>query len=133
MLARVNAVRATGTSCGGVGYAAVPPLVLQATLIQSAAGHAVDMATHNYFSHTGLNGSDPGARITAAGYRWQAWAENIAAGQPTAAAVVAAWFASPGHCENFMSPTVTQIGFALATNTASTYGTYWVADLGRPG
>ena len=132
MLARVNAVRSVGTSCGGVAYAAVPPLVPDVDLILSAAVHAVDMATHNYFSHTGLDGSGPGARITAAGYRWQAWAENIAAGQPDPASVVAAWFASPDHCANFMSPTVSQVGFALAVGPSSTYGRYWVADLGHP-
>lgn len=133
LLTLVNAVRATGTTCGGVRYGAVPALTLQGQLTAAAQAHAADMATRNYFSHTGQNGSTPATRITAAGYRWSAWAENIAAGQTSAGSVVAGWFASAGHCANFMNGNVTQIGFGQALNPASTYRVYWVADLGRPG
>jgi uncharacterized protein YkwD len=42
-----------------------------------------------------------------------------------------AWFASAGHCANFMSSAVNEIGFAKAENPASPYRIYWVADLGR--
>lgn len=132
MLALVNVKRATGLVCGGTSFAPVPPLTLNGTLTQAADGHARDMAARNYFSHTGANGSDPGTRITAAGYHWTAWAENIAAGQTSPESVVAGWFDSAGHCANFMAPVVTQIGFARADNPSSTYGIYWVADMGRP-
>lgn len=132
MLAQVNARRASGTTCGGKAFPAVPALTLQGNLTNASQAYAVDMATKNYFSHTGSNGSDPGQRITAAGYRWSAWAENIAAGQTSPAAAIAGWFDSAGHCVNFMSASVTQIGFGLATSASSTYGSYWVADLGRP-
>jgi uncharacterized protein YkwD len=132
LLAQVNARRATGVSCGGTWFPAVPALSLQGNLGTAAQNYAVDMATYNYFSHTGRDGSSPGDRITAAGYRWQAWAENIAAGQQTTTAVVTAWFNSTGHCENFMSSSVTQIGFGLAQNPSSSYRIYWVADMGRP-
>ena len=132
MLAQVNARRATGTTCGGVAYPPVPALSLQSNLRAAADAHALDMATYNYFSHTGRNGSDPGDRITAAGYRWSAWAENIAAGQGTATLAVNGWFASAGHCVNFMSSVATQIGFGGAQNPSSTYKIYWVAELGRP-
>lgn len=132
MLAQVNARRASGTTCGGVAYPPVPALSLQGNLRAAADAHAADMATNNYFSHTGRNGSNPGDRITAAGYRWSAWAENIAAGQGTAILAVNGWFASAGHCVNFMSSAVTQIGFGGADNPSSTYRIYWVAELGRP-
>jgi uncharacterized protein YkwD len=130
-LGLVNATRATGTTCGGAWYPAVPALALDAQLGAAASDHAIDMASGNYFSHTGGDGSDPGSRITRAGYRWTAWAENIAAGQPTVASVVASWFDSAGHCENFMNPNVNQIGFGMAQNPGSTYAIYWVADLGH--
>ena len=110
----VNAKRATGTTCGGTAQPPVPALTLQSQISAAADAHARDMATRNYFSHTGAGGSDPGQRMTAAGYRWSAWAENIAAGQATPAAAVDGWFASAGHCRNFMSSTVTQIGFGKA-------------------
>jgi uncharacterized protein YkwD len=90
------------------------------------------MATYGYFSHTGRDGSDPGTRLGRAGYRWSAWAENIAAGQPSATDVVNAWFGSAGHCQNFMSSAVTQVGFGFAQNPSSTYKSYWVSDLARP-
>lgn len=133
MLALVNAKRVTGMTCGGTVFAAVPALTLSATLTKTSDAHALDMANRNYFSHTGANGSDPGTRMTAAGYRWSAWTENIAAGQPTPASVIAGWFDSAGHCANFMASVVTQVGFGKAENPSSTYGIYWVSDLGRPG
>jgi uncharacterized protein YkwD len=133
MLALVNAKRATGTTCGGVAYPAVPPVSLHGNLSAAADAHARDMAANDFFSHTGSNGSNAGARMQAAGYPSRAWAENIAAGQPTPAAVIGALFTSAGHCKNFMAFTFTQIGFGKAENPSSTYRVYWVADLAMPG
>jgi uncharacterized protein YkwD len=132
LLAQVNARRATGVSCGGTWYPAAPALSLHSVLGKAAQAHATDMATSNYFSHTGLNGSSPGDRISAAGYHWRAWSENIAAGQATTTAVVNGWFGSTGHCQNFMSRTVTQVGFGMVQNPSSTYRIYWVANLAAP-
>jgi uncharacterized protein YkwD len=132
LLALVNATRATGASCGGVAYGAVPPLTLQNSISSAAQAHAIDMASYDYFSHTGRDGSDPGNRMSAAGYNWSAWSENIAAGQGTPSAVIAGLFASTGHCQNFMSSTITQIGFGMAINPSAQYRIYWVADMGRP-
>jgi uncharacterized protein YkwD len=132
MLAMVNAKRTSGTTCGGTAYPRVPALSLNTTIIKASDAYATDMATHSYFGHTGRDGSDPGQRLTAAGYRWSAWAENIAAGQTTPDSVVAGWFGSTGHCVNFMSSAVTQIGFGKAENPSSVYRYFWVADLGRP-
>ena len=132
MVAQVNAVRAAGRSCGGTWYGPVPPLSLNGALNTAATVHAVDMATRGYFDHTGLDGSDGGSRMLRAGYAWRAWGENIAAGQPTASSAVDGWFASAGHCANFMSPHFVHVGFGLADLVGSPYGTYWVAALGSP-
>jgi uncharacterized protein YkwD len=132
MLSQVNAVRAAGTSCGGTFHGPVHALTLSGTLNAAATAHAVDMATRGYFDHTGLDGADAGTRMQRAGYPWSAWGENIAAGQPTASAAVDGWFASAGHCANFMSPHFTNVGFGLAELPGSPYGTYWVAALGSP-
>ena len=110
----------------------MPPLTLNGTISRASDAYAVDMATYNYFSHTGRDGSDPGNRLTAAGYGWSAWAENIAAGQQTATDVVNGWFGSAGHCKNYMRSAVTQVGFGMAQNPSSAYKIYWVSDLGRP-
>ncbi len=61
------------------------------------------MKTNNYFSHTGLNGSTAGQRITAAGYTWSAYGENIANGYSSEQAVINGWLGSEGHCKNIMS------------------------------
>lgn len=132
LLAQVNARRATGVTCGGAWYPAVPALTLDGRLGTAAQRHAMDMAAAGYFSHTGRDGSSPGDRITAAGYRWRAWSENIAAGQSTTTAVVDGWFGSAGHCQNFMSRHVTQVGFGMVQDPSSQYRIYWVADLAGP-
>lgn len=132
MLAAVNATRTKGTSCGGVARPKAAALVSHTKLIQSAEAHAKDMADKNYFSHTGKDGSDPGVRIKRTGYDWSAYGENIAAGYATVADAVKGWYASTGHCNNFMNPGVTQVGFGKATNATSMYKTYWVAVLAKP-
>jgi uncharacterized protein YkwD len=110
----------------------VPALTIDSRLTSAAQGHAQDMASNNYFSHTGLDGSSPVDRIGAAGYHGTGWAENIAGGQTSVDEVMTAWWNSAGHCADFMASFVTQIGFGLATNPSSTYRTYWVADMARP-
>ena len=133
-LQRINTYRASGASCGTAGY--FPPataLRWNTPLINSATGHSKDMVTHNYFSHTGSNGSNAGQRDTAAGYSWWGWGENIAAGQTSVASVVGAWMASPGHCANIMNAKFRDVGLACVKGTSSnTYRTYWSMELGTP-
>ncbi len=85
-------------------------------LAAAAQGHANDMLANNYFSHTGRNGSSAGDRITAAGYRWQTWGENIAQGQQTEAEVMTAWTNSPGHHANNINPNFEDYGLGQAGN-----------------
>ena len=102
-------------------------------LTQAAAGHALDMAMKNYFSHTSADGRTLADRINATGYTWSALGENIAAGYPSVNAVVDGWMASDGHCANLMSPNFRDIGFACVAGTStSAYRTYWTLDLGKP-
>lgn len=132
MTAMVNEVRAQGRSCGDLGYfPPAPPLVANTKLAAAAQAHSADMAAHDLFGHTGSNGSEPGQRIKAAGYQWKVWAENVAGGYAGEQATVDQWFASDGHCKNFMSKDLRDIGFGRAENPGSTYKTYWTADLGR--
>jgi len=91
------------------------------------------MVTHNFFSHTGSNGSTLAQRVNATGYAWSSLGENIAAGQTTVNTVVDGWIASPGHCANIMNPNFVHIGLACVRGTSSnTYSHYWTMDLGRP-
>jgi uncharacterized protein YkwD len=54
--------------------------------------------------------------------------ENIAAGQPTPAAVMDSWMHSPGHKANILDCTATQMGLAAANG--GDFGTYWTQDFG---
>ena len=128
----INAHRAAGAQCGSSGsFAATTPLAWNATLTQAALVHADDMLAREFFSHTGSDGSSAGDRATAAGYVWQTVGENIAAGYPTVAVVVAGWMASPGHCANLMQPAFRDIGMACVSGAAgSKYATYWSQSLG---
>jgi uncharacterized protein YkwD len=132
-LQQVNAYRKSGYDCGSEGYFAPARPVAWSTALQSAASdHSVEMATHNYFSHTGLDGSDAGTRVTRAGYAWSTWGENIAAGYDTVRAVVDGWMQSDGHCANIMNPRFRDMGLACAQSDTSDYGKYWTMDLATP-
>ena len=133
LLTRVNQYRAAGASCGSRGaFAAAPALAWNAALTQAADGHSGDMVANNFFSHTGSNGSSAGQRITAAGYVWNTYGENIAAGQASINEVVDGWMASDGHCANIMNAAFADIGVVCVPGSASTtYRTYWTMDLGK--
>ncbi|UUZ63343.1 CAP domain-containing protein [Polaromonas sp. P1-6] len=130
VLALVNEARARPRRCGNDSFAAARPLRLNTTLHSVADTHAADMARHNYFSHSGRDGSHVAERASRTGYPWRAIGENIAAGQMQADAAVQGWLNSPGHCANLMSPTYTEMGAAFAVNSRSSAGIYWVQVFG---
>jgi len=132
LLTIINQHRAAGANCRTEGsFAAAPALAWNDALTQASLVHSDDMVALNFFSHTGSNGSSAGARATAAGYVWRTWGENIAAGQPTVAVVMAGWMASDGHCANIMNASMRDIGVAcVAGGAGNTYRTYWTMTLG---
>lgn len=135
LLTRINALRASGASCGTSGnFPAVGPVVWNDKLTAAADAHALDMATKNYFSHDSQDGRSFSTRITNAGYAWAAAGENIAAGQQTVESVMNSWRNSAGHCANLMSANFVDVGVACrpAASSANTYSKYWVMDLGKP-
>ena len=99
-------------------------------LASSAQGHSVDMATEDFFSHTGSGGTSAGDRIGAAGYPASGWSENIAAGHASAEAVVDAWMNSSGHRANILRESSEHVGIGYEVRTGSTYGTYWTMNFG---
>ena len=92
-------------------------------LAKAAYDHSVDMKLNDYFSHTGLNGSNPGQRITAAGYIWKTYGENIANGYASEQAVMNGWLGSEGHCKNIMNGSFKEMG-------AGREGNYWTQIFG---
>ena len=131
VLQRVNALRAAGAVCGATPYAATGPLAWNAALLLAAKGHSADMAQKNYFSHTSQDGRNAGQRVTAAGYTWSSYGENIAAGQASVEQVMSGWANSPGHCQNLMNPSFKDVAVACVRNDAADYRLYWTMNLGR--
>ena len=54
-----------------------PPVAMNGQLMAAARGHSQDMFVNQYQSHTGTDGSSPGDRITAQGYNWYTYGENV--------------------------------------------------------
>ncbi|TVP68982.1 MAG: CAP domain-containing protein [Leptolyngbya sp. LCM1.Bin17] len=120
LLTRVNQARQ---------QAGVDPLSLNPQLNTAAQGHAQDMASTGRLSHTGSDGSTMRSRIDATDYRWRAIGENVAMGQPTAAAVLESWLNSPGHRQNLLNPTFTELGLGWAEAGGRLY---WVQVFAQP-
>ena len=100
-----------------------------AKLATAARDHSVEMAGLQTLTHTGADGSGPGARIKLAGYNTdQGWAENVAAGYPTPQAVMTVWMNSEGHRNNILNCSLKAIGVGVAT--ASNGRLYWTQDFG---
>lgn len=128
----INAARATARLCGDDPYPAVDALQADNRLLQAALQHTRDMSTHNFFSHTGSDGSDVAERVTANAFIWRAVGENIAAGQDTLDITLQGWLDSPGHCRNIMNPAYTHMGIACTSSEQSEHGEYWTQVLAAP-
>lgn len=130
-LARINARRAAGASCGSRGrFAPAAALRWHQRLAQAASGHSTDMAAQNYFSHTSADGRTLSERVHATGYTWSILGENIAAGHADVDGVIDGWMRSDGHCANLMNPAFDEVGLACAPGASgSRYGQYWTQNL----
>ncbi|MER5741373.1 CAP domain-containing protein [Streptomyces sp. NPDC002262] len=117
VLALVNAERAKA-GCGA--------LTANATLARAAQGHSDDMAARDFFDHTNPDGDGPGERVTAAGYPWSTYGENIAMGQSTPEQVMEAWMNSPGHRANILNCDFKELGVGVTTDG----GPYWTQVFG---
>jgi uncharacterized protein YkwD len=145
ILEAINNVRAEARDCND-GRGVVGPsvaLTWSDTLYTSAYEHSNDLAVSDTFSHNGsgtasdVTGSNNGRasrfneRIKANGFvDYSIIGENIAGGQESIESVVTAWLASPAHCTNLMESEFREIGVAVVTNEASTYGIYWTQNFG---
>ncbi len=107
----------------------LPGLRENSRLNRSAQGWTNVMVTHRDFSH----GADFAARISAVGFDWSNVGENIATGYATPVAVVKAWMASKGHCQNILNPQYRYVGTGVSDNSISGYSTLagtWTQDFG---
>ncbi|MCJ8502423.1 CAP domain-containing protein [Desulfatitalea alkaliphila] len=102
------------------------PLAADDRLAASARAHSRDMSDNNYFSHTSQDGRTAGQRITAAGYAWSTYGENIAKGYRTPETVVLAWMNSTGHRQNILNQHFCDLGVGYVAS-----GYYWTQNFGR--
>lgn len=103
------------------------PVTTNDLLATAAQRHSADMASRDYFSHTSPDGTDPGDRITAAGYRWSTYGENIAKGQRTPADVMRSWMDSPGHRANILNCSFKEMGIGKVDSGG---GPVWTQKFG---
>jgi cysteine-rich secretory family protein len=108
--------------------AGLAPLTSNAALTRAAQDYSVVLADGSCFAHD--CGSTVSQRLDQVGYTSrQAWGENIAWGQATPEAVMAAWMNSSGHRANILNPDYRDIGVGLAAKSSG--GLVWVQDFGK--
>ena len=96
--------------------AGLPALKINWQLSRVARYKSADMAERGYFSHYSPTYGTPFHMMENFGLRFSAAGENIAYGQRTPAEVMRDWMNSPGHRNNIMSRSYTEIGVGLAKN-----------------
>jgi uncharacterized protein YkwD len=108
--------------------AGLAPLTANAALTRSAQDYSVVLADGSCFGHS--CGSSLEQRLDQVGYTGRtAWAENIAWGQGSPEAVMAAWMGSAGHRGNILGADYRDIGVGLAARSDGTL--YWVQNFGK--
>ncbi|MEU7278769.1 sigma-70 family RNA polymerase sigma factor [Streptomyces sp. NPDC045431] len=103
------------------------PVTMNDRLATAAQRHSEDMAARDYFDHTSPDGSGPGERVSAAGYAWSTYGENIARGQQSPASVVDSWMNSPGHRANILNCAFKEIGMGIHSGSG---GPWWTQVFG---
>lgn len=119
LLTEVNALRRSN---------GLSPLVLDPTLMQSAQGHACNMARAGTFTHDGEGGAK--ARMKRAGCRTRMTGENIAMGFASGSKTMDLWLNSPHHKQILLTRNFTRVGLGVATPAPGTFGgPRWVLDV----
>ena len=100
------------------GRAGLPPLGYSHQLELASQLHSEDMGTRDFYAHDTPDGLDPMARAEASGYpvMGATVGENIHWGveaYATPVRIVQDWMDSPGHRENILRPTFTEVGVGV--------------------
>jgi uncharacterized protein YkwD len=107
----------------------LPPLRVNAKLLQSARAHSANMAKQNKMDHV-LDGKEPKDRVKEIGYEYMHMGENVAYGQRTAADVLKVWMNSPGHRMNILRKEFTEIGIGVERSSKGV--PYYAQVFGTP-
>ncbi|SDW34018.1 CAP domain-containing protein [Marinobacter mobilis] len=132
MMAQINKARAVARSCGATHFEPAPALTYSCEIQPAAINHSVDMATNNFFSHTGSDGLRVSHRVTDTGYEWAVVGENIAAGFSSVGDVMTGWLNSEGHCRNIMDPRFEHVAVARVNTNQADYDNYWTQVFADP-
>ena len=112
--------------------AGLPTFTVSPSLMRAAQLHADQMASLGQMAHSlpSARYPEPQDRLAAVGYRWQAYAENVAYGQGSPASAMSSWMGSSGHRKNILNPGLAEIGTAVANGSDGR--PYWVQVFGNP-
>lgn len=105
------------------------PLRTDPRLTGAARAYARDMVRRGYYAHNSPEGRFADARMSAAGYDWSAWAENLARGTADPAAVFDGWMDGAMHERNMLDCGYRDTGVAAVPGPD---GTVWVQKLAAP-
>ncbi|WP_369142634.1 sigma-70 family RNA polymerase sigma factor [Streptomyces sp. R44] len=105
------------------------PLRTDPRLVEAARGYARDMVARGFYGHSSPEGEFADARITAAGYDWSAWAENLARGAADPESVVEDWQDGAMHEQNMLDCRYRDTGVASVPGPS---GRIWVQKLAAP-
>jgi serralysin len=122
------------------------PLASNTLLDQAAEDHSEWMINTDIFSHSGAGGSDPGTRMTAAGYTFGGpswtWGENIAWAstrapdgyQDEVSLLHTNLMNSPGHRENLLNGDFKEVGLGFEVGEYQGWqGAFVTEDFARSG
>lgn len=90
----------------------VPPLKIDARLVDLARKKSQDMITRHYFGHTSPIYGSPFQMMQAAGIKYRTAGENLA-GAPDVQTAHTNLMNSPGHRANILNPAFTHIGIGI--------------------
>ena len=85
----------------------------------TARKHSLDMAEHDYFSHTNLEGKSPFNRMEEDQVAFRTAGENLAYGQLSSIFAHEGLMNSKGHRENILQPHYEHLGIGVAFNQKS--------------
>ena len=129
-----------GLAAGAIDSSAKQVLAASSTLERAAIDHSNWLLDENVFSHEGENGSNPGDRMAAAGYKFSGqwiWRENLAWSGSTGSIDLTAMieahheglYLSAHHRENLFAPDVREIGIAQETGQFTQDGTTYNSSM----
>lgn len=110
----------------------LPALIVSTKLVDMAEIHSRDMAQLQDMEHTlpGATLATLANRASYVGYQASWLGENIALGYPDATSVMEGWMNSPPHEANILNPNFTEIGVAVAYDSAGE--PYYTQVFGHP-